>query len=286
MESKAEKRFKQELQIWLKEDQSVARRFEAYARNKLNFMRRMRFRWLALPHILTVTALTASGPTIAFQTSGALSIKEAIAYFFCLLGVLIFFQSINAWSKAKAVRISGPLQTIWVRIGDLLHTVKSNATAVAARDHSIETTLAIAASIAAEIAQVKSQDVAASLVQYSGTGFGQMKVTHRNRGSLRPFPRRVKQIETLLGHHACQQDMAPRVVADIRKFGPLGLTSPTHTKHTYRSLLIQPVVSSKSEKLRGFISVDCTVSHAFHGHRADDLVALLEPIKAHIEDMI
>ncbi len=282
----SKKKFERELEKWLAEDPSYLRILGNALSHRLRVLRRLKFRWLALPYYLTTLALAASGPAIAYETAGKISAVQAATYFALILLLLLVFQFLNAWSDANSKRITGSLQTIWVRIGDLLKTVKSSATAAAAKDNSIEATLAIAASLAAEIAQVPSNQVAASLVQYQGTGFGKMTVTHRNRGSERPVRRQVREISTLLGHHACQNGAAPRVVPDIRKFGPLGSKSPTQTKPTYRSLFIQPLTSTASGDLRGFISVDCTDPHAFHGRRADDLVALLEPIKAHIEDMI
>lgn len=286
MSDKSKQKFEQELHNWLNESLSVRRRIGRILYVRLNKLRRFRFRWLSLPYHLSVMALAASGPTTAYHTSGVVTPREAVTIFFFIWVLLLVFHAINAWSDASEKRVSGPLQAVWVRIGDLLNTVKSSATAARDKSNSIEATLAIAASITAEIAQVGTEEVAASLVQYQGTGFGKMVVTHRNRGSQRPVNRPVKQIDTLLGHHACQNGAAPRVVADIRHFGPLGLKSPTQTKHQYRSLLLYPLVSPSSQAVRGFISLDCTVAHAFHGHRADDLVALLEPIKAHIEEMI
>lgn len=286
LSTKAVKKFEKELEIWLDENISLKRQISAALASKINVLRQFKFRWLSLPYHLVVMSLSASGPAIAYHTSGAVSLRGAIFGFIFIWLLLFVCQALNAWSDAKAKRVTGPLQTIWVRIGDLLNTVKSSATAAKDKDNSIEAALAIAVSISAEIAQVGTERIAASLVQYKGTGFGKMTVTHRNRGSERPVQRPVKKIETLLGHHACQRGAAPRVVADIRRFGPIGLKSPTQTKHQYRSLLIYPLLSSPDQKPKGFISIDCTVAHAFHGHLADDLVALLEPIKAHIEDMI
>ena len=93
-------------------------------------------------------------------------------------------------------------------------------------------------------------------------------------------------MSTLLGHHACEAGGAPRVVADMKRFGSLGRKSPTQSNANYRSILLHPVVSSQKEEITGFISVDCLVPHAFHGRRAENLVALLEPLKSHIEDII
>ena len=286
MAKTAKERFEKELGTWLDENPSLVRKVCSEVSSRANFFRRFQFRWLSLPYFLVVTLLTASGPAIAYQTSGNLDEQNAVALFVLIFIALAVTYLIDRWSRAQLARVSGPLQEVWVRVGDLLNTIKSTATAAHQKDGSIEASLAIAASIAAEIAKVKSGETAASLVQYRGTGFSRMQVTHRNRGSSRPVSRRIKELNTLLGHHACQRAVAPRVVPDIRKFGPLGRKSPTQTTHSYRSILIQPVVSSRTGLLKGFISIDCTLPHAFHSHRADDLVALLEPIKAHIEDMI
>lgn len=282
----ARAKFERELAKWLEANPSFFRRFADSILNGFKLLRLVKFRWLSLPYHFGSLALAASGPVIAYETSGQLSLSEAVLYFVVILVVLLASQGLNSWSQANSKRVSGPLQTIWVRIGDLLGTVKSSATAVKAKDRSIEATLSIAASLSAEVVKVPSDRIGASLVQYNGTGFGKMKVTHRNRGSERPCPRQVKDISTLLGHHACQNEAAPRVVPDIRRFGPLGLKSPTQTAPGYRSIFIQPLTSTSSGQIKGFISIDCTVAHAFHGRKADDLVALLEPIKSHIEDMI
>lgn len=279
-------KFERELAEWLDADPNFLRRSADTFLYGLKSLRMIRFRWLSLPYHFGSLALAASGPVIAYETSGKLTLSEAVIYFAAIWVLLLIFQGLDSWSQSNSKRVSGPLQTIWVRIGDLLDTVKSSATAVKSKDRSIEATLSIAASLSAEVVKLPAEKIGASLVQYNGTGFGKMKVTHRNRGSERPCPRQVKDISTLLGHHACQNEAAPRVVPDIRRFGPLGLKSPTQTTPGYRSKFIQPLTSTSSGQIKGFISIDCTVAHAFHGRKADDLVALLEPIKSHIEDMI
>lgn len=284
---KNKSRFDRELQIWLEGELGTSRRLSNWFRSKYHNAPSFSFRWSALPNLGTQLALTASGPVIAYHTSGSLEPKQATALFLLILAVLLVFKAVDAWYKKKADRISGPMQTIWVRVGDLLNSVKSSATRKGDQGSSIEASLAIAVSIAAEVSHAKLDDVAASLVLYTGTGYGKMKVAHRDRGSRRPVNRSVQDLETLLGHHACQREAgAPRVIGDLKRFGPLGYKSPTQQRPQYRSIFFHPVASSKSRELRGFISVDCTLPYAFHGTRADDLAALLEPIKAHIEDMI
>ncbi|WP_343503587.1 hypothetical protein [Alloyangia pacifica] len=279
-------KFERELNLWLAEEPGLLRRSFDYLRYQWHTRPKIEFRWLKVPHTVAPLALAASGPAIAYQTANMITGEIALISFIAILILLCGAKILHSWSEAGNGRMSGPLQNIWVRVGDLLNTVKSTATAHADKDSSIEATLALAASLAAEIARVRTVDVAASFVRYTGTGHGKMKVTHRNRGSERPVGRPVRDLEFLLGHHACLHSAAPRVVADIHRFGPLGRKSPTQGQPTYRSIFIQPVISSKTKELQGFISMDCTVAHAFHGRRADDLVTLLEPLKAHIEDMI
>ncbi len=280
-------RFQKELAIWIDGNPSFLRRVSDWFWSKYHNKPKFSFRWWAVPNLVTQLAISASGPVIAYHTSGSLTVKQAISYFFLVLIVLMISKAVDAWSLEKSDRISDPLQTIWVRVGDLLNTVKSSATRKVDQDSSIEASLAIAASIAAEVAHSKIDNVAASLVLYSGTGYNKMKVAHRDRGNKRPAGRSVREVDTLLGHHACQNEAgAPRVVSDLKRFGALGRKSPTQQRANYRSIFFHPVVSSKTKELRGFISVDCTTAYAFHGSRADDLAALLEPIKAHIEDMI
>lgn len=282
-----QEKFDKQLKVWIAENPNVLQQSVDAVLHKAKVLRAFKFRWLAVPYHLAAFGLAASGPTIAFQTVNAITARQAMVYAIAIWLVLIATYLLKAWSDENERRISGPLQIIWVRIGDLLNTVKSSATASSEKDRSIEATLAIAASVAAEIAQVRPDQVSASLVQYMGTGRAKMRVSHRNSGSQRPVGRPVKSIQTLLGHHACLNDAeAPRVVADLRRFGPLGLKSPTQAAPNYRSIFIQPVKSSKKGELQGFISVDCSVAHGFHGRRSDDLAALLEPLKAHIEDMI
>lgn len=285
--TKDKSRFERELKIWLDGEVGGLRRLSNWFWPKYHNAPSFSFRWSALPNLGIQLALTASAPVIAYHTSGSLEPQQAVVIFALILSVLLACKAVDAWYRKKADRISGPLQTIWVRVGDLLNSVKSSATRKADQDSSIEASLAIAVSIAAEVSHTKLDNVAASLVLYSGTGYGKMRVAHRDRGSKRPAKRAVQDLETLLGHHACQHEAgAPRVIGDLRRFGSLGFKSPTQQRAQYRSIFFQPVVSSKSQELRGFISVDCTLPYAFHGTRADDIAALLEPIKAHIEDMI
>lgn len=285
-DERAKQKFDRELSSWLAEEPGIIRKVTDWFLFQWHTWPKVEFAWLRLPHILAPLALAASGPAIAYETANKISGRLALISFGGILLFLCFAKLLHSWSEARGKRKSEPLQDIWVRVGDLLKTVKSTATAARDKDSSIEATLSLASSIAAEVAGVRTGKVAASLVQYTGTGYGKMKVTHRNRGSLRPVGRIVKDLDTLLGHHACQNGHAMRVVPDIHRFGPLARKSPTQGQATYRSIFFHPVVSSRSKELRGFISVDCTVAHAFHGKRDVDLAALLEPLKAHIEDMI
>lgn len=244
------------------------------------------FSWYKFPYFLGQLGLAASGPVIGFYTADLLSLWTALYIFIGLLVFLLITKYLAGIPKRREGRITRPIQTIWIRFGNLLNTIKSGATPAGQKDASIDFTLALATSLAAQITGIQQQKFAASLLLYEGEGKSQMRVKHRDRGSERPIDRPVNDLDTVLGHHACESGKAPRVVADMRRFGEYAQKSPTQSRPNYRSIFLQPVVSSQNGAVSGFLSVDCTVPHAFHRDRAVDLAALLEPLKAHIEDMI
>ncbi|NSY41194.1 hypothetical protein [Leisingera sp. ANG59] len=282
----AKDRFEKQKARWLAEEPSFINRcWDALCFYRYAFPW-VQFSWYKLPYVLAQLGLAASGPAIAYHTADKLEKWHAIYIFLGVLVVLVLAAFLSGTPERRAGRISKPIQTIWVRFGNLLNTVKSGATPSAQKNPSIEFTLALATSLAAQVTGIKQSEFAASLVLYDGDERVRMKIDHRDRGSDRPIGRQINDLETVLGHHACQSGAAPRVVADVKRFGKYGLKSPTQSRPNYRSIFLHPVTSVQKGSVAGFMSVDCTVPHAFHGHRADDLAALLEPLKAHIEEMI
>lgn len=273
-------RFRRTCEHWLAEEPTLFRRIGDFALHHWYKVKRTGYRDTFLhEHFLLI--LTAASVPAGFLAAEKITIYQCVV----IVGVLWLALALTRRQRAKP-RLSDRMQQLWVLIGDLLNTVKSDATRAGDKDESISTTLSLMANLAAEVAQVDVRQVAATLVTYQGTGYGKMKVVNRDRWTQRPKGRPVKDLSTLLGHIACQREAKPRVVPDLERFGPLGRKSPTQTTASYRSIFIHPVVSSRDKSLRGFISIDCTVPHAFHGDRAEHFVALVEPLKAHVEDMI
>ena len=281
-----EKKYRSKVEDWLEENQG---RFGVWWDQVLFVWYSRRptsVRWLSWPYRAFVAALAASGPAIAYQTSNVLTFQQAVAGGFGLLVVHVALKSADVWSAKRSSKTDLVAEEMWIRVGDLLNSVKSDATPMRDRDGSIEATLAIMSGYARLVTKDSSADISATLVCYRGTGQSQMTVTHRQRGSSRPTNRHIKDIEYVLGHHACQAGYEPRIVPNLRRFGPRAKKSLTMAKANYRSMLILPVRSRSSQEIKGFISIDSSRPFAFNGNRAGALMVAFEPYQAHIEDLI
>lgn len=172
----------------------------------------------------------------------------------------------------------------WVRVGDLITSVKSSATPAAARDDTIKAALGVIEAYARQITRSPKGQISVSLALYDGKSTTNMKIRHRNPGNERPTGRKLKKLEHVLGHRACQAGIEPRVVSDLKVFGREAMFSPTQSKCDYRSIMIVPVLAHSDSQIKGFVSIDCVRPHAFHNTIANQLVVTTEPLVNHIEE--
>lgn len=204
------------------------------------------------------------------------------------MGVLfILFVSsswADKWSQNKSNAVEQASVEAWVRIGDLITSVKSSATLSVNRDATVTSALGVIEAYARQITKSPKTDISVSLALYDGNGTTSMKIRHRNPGNERPTGRKLKNLEKVMGHIACQSGPEPRVVADLKAFGGDAFFSPTQSACTYRSIVILPITARGNGKVKGFVSIDCVRPHAFHGKIADQLVVTIEPLINHIEE--
>lgn len=173
-----------------------------------------------------------------------------------------------------------------VHVGDLVDSIKSDATPPAERDRTIVAALGIIEAFARRATRSRRKEVSVSLALYEGSGMAQMSIRHRNPGNERPIGRPLRELESVLGHRACRAGVNPRVVSDLKRFGKKGFRSPTHSSCDYRSILIVPMTSTERGNVKGFLSIDCATPHAFHGSVAEKLLVDCEPLIDHIRHQI
>ena len=279
-------RFEKELQVWLNDEVSLGRELREKIGFRWHSRRKIRFAWRKVPQKLLVMALAASGPALALGTAQITSMAQAFVVFLTTL-VLLFLSSLLAdRGVSRELSLSDTNQFIWVRFGDLLRTVRSEATQSKNKNISIDLTLSLMVGLAAQLTNVSRTQISAALLLYTDNTKTKIRISHRDRASARPINVEVHNVETLLGHHACWHGDHPRVVADFKRFGPRARRGSSQAGPSYRSLFIQPILSGEGEVIRGFVSVDCTVPYAFSGSRADDMVVFIEPLKNHLEAVL
>lgn len=229
-------------------------------------------------------AATASTPAITYYVYKRITFTEAAI----AAGVLFALFSINSvveqWLKRKTSVVDAASAETWIRVGDLITSVKSSATPVAERDGSFTATLGVIEGYARVVTKSPKSQISVSLALYDGNSTTHMKIKHRNPGNERPIGRPLKNLDRVLGHIACQFGLGARVVNDLNYFGRDAMFSPTQSSRNYRSLLLIPITSNRSGKVKGFVSVDCARPYAFYGNRAKRLVVTCEPLIEHIQE--
>ncbi|MEI4234411.1 hypothetical protein [Roseovarius sp. D22-M7] len=241
-------------------------------------------RFFGITHFITRFALLASAPALAFfvyERVTGLQASMATGALFMLFSLSSF---LDKWSQHKSNTVEQATSEAWVRIGDLVTSVKSSATPAADRDPTVIAALGVIEAYARQITKSPKGSISVSLALYDGKSTTTMKIRHRNPGNERPTNRKLKNLERVLGHVACQAGPEPRVVPDLKAFGKDAFFSPTQQKCNYRSLVILPITALGNGQIKGFVSVDCERPHAFHGHIAEELVVTTEPIINHIEE--
>lgn len=283
MNSKQNEQFELKVRQWLEENPGwFRRRGDALSSFRAN---RLKLRPLKALTSLGKPALLSSAPLVAVY--GYELVSAAVGY--SVAGVLFLghygISALDAWADRKSGLVDDSEYDISIRVGDLLSSVKSEATLVKDRPNAITATLGIIEGYARLITKTKKGQISVSLAMYNGTGEAEMRLLFRNPGCSRPVNRRFK-VSGVLGHYAVQAGSEPRVVNDLKTFGKQSLTSPTRSSVNYRSILFFPVKSSKNPEKKGFLSVDCDQSYAFFGHRAEKIVYMCGPLVSHIEDQL
>lgn len=277
-------KFKQKVASWLNDDPGTLSKLWS---NWLYWWHNKRpngFRLLGLTHFAARFGLTASAPSLmyfVYDTIDGWKAASATGALFIIFSVSSF---LDQWSQKKKNNVEQASTEAWVRIGDLITSVKSSATAASSRDDSVNAALGVIEAYARQITKSPKHTISVSLALYDGKSTSHMKIRHRNPGNERPTGRNLKHLERVLGHIACQTGPEPRVVSDLKAFGPNGFFSPTQEKCNYRSIVIFPITVRSTNKIKGFVSVDCKRAHAFHGNIARQLVVTTEPLINHIEE--
>lgn len=233
---------------------------------------------------LSRLAISTSGPAITHFIFKKITLAEAAI----ASGVIFVLFTINSlleqWLKRKSSVVDAASAETWVRIGDLITSVKSSATPAHERDGSITATLGVIEGYARTVTRSPKGEISVSLALYDGESTTKMKIKHRNPGNERPIGRPLRDLNKVLGHIACQSGPGARVVNDLKDFGKEAMFSPTQSSRNYRSLLLIPITSSRTQKIKGFISIDCARPYAFYRNRAKQLVVTCEPLIDHIQE--
>lgn len=277
--------FEKKIEIWLDEKEP---NFAIKAWHLFLFVRYNKiFQELRLSSVIRWSvrfALTASGPVIAYYVYQRITIWQAGLACGVLFGLFTLNSAAEQWLKQKSSVEGAASEEAWVRVGDLINSVKSSATPAGERDRSIIATLGVIEGYARIVTKSPKGDIAVNLALYDGNSTTNMKIRHRNSGNERPIGRPLKNLDNVLGHIACNSGPGPRVVQDLKDFGKEALFSPTQSTRNYRSLLLIPITSGRTGKMKGFVSIDCARPYAFYGNRAKKLIVTCEPLIDHIQE--
>lgn len=277
-------KFERKVKAWIQEDPSCSQSLK----NSVLFWRYNKIprglRFFGITHFLARFSLIASAPSLAYFVYERInSLQASIA-----TGVLFFFflisNALDKWSQGKNSAAKQASVEAWVRIGDLITSVKSSATLAANRDDTLTAALGVIEAYARQITKSPKGSISVSLALYDGKSTTSMKIRHRNPGNERPTGRKLKNLGKVMGHIACQAGPEPRIVPDLKSFGKKAFFSPTQSTCTYRSIVILPITALANGQVKGFVSIDCDRPHAFHGNIAEQLVVTTEPLINHIEE--
>jgi hypothetical protein len=255
------------------------RKAQAWAYNRIP--RELRFSGLmaAVSKLLLICA----PPGTAYAT-GTLNFVQAV-----VAGGLLTFLNISSYvfSKISSFDRKSPNESeMIVRLGDLLSSISKGSVPSQERATAIRACLGLIENASMGILRLKKGDISVSLVVFSGTGEGKMKVAFRNPGNIRPENRECES-RYLLGYHVCKRGTDPRILNDIKQFKGT-LKSPTQQKPNYRSIFLIPLEADIGDTrcAKGFVSIDCGRPFAFWGNKANAIVISCVPIVTHLGRMI
>lgn len=246
------------------------------------------FGFSSFAHWFLKLAIFISGPALSFAVYEKITINQAVlaiiglATLYCITW---YFERRSASSKSKDTVTN---EALWVQFGDLIDSVKSEATLKANKDKSVRAALGIIQNYSQTITKSSKQEISVTVALYRGSGMNNMTIFARNPSNDRPLGRRIHDLDYILGHRACLHGADPRVVGDLKRFGKKAFKSPTQAKCSYRSILLVPLTIDKGEvtEMRGFLSIDCVRPHAFHGSHADEILMTCEPFISHVKQQL
>ena len=208
-----------------------------------------------------------------------------------LAGSLFAGHSVVSYFAQKAQgKKTGPNPTTidaMVRIGDFLSSQTVVRSKADEKHAAIVAALGLLEVLAREVTCRKKGEIAVSLATYEGTSRTNMRLRFRNPGNERPQNRTFDATD-VLAHRVCLSGTVPRIVHDLRGFGPKARKSPTQSVVSYRSFLIFPLRAQRAgvEKVIGFLSIDSSTPYSFFGNRGNDIVVHAQPIITHIQALI
>jgi hypothetical protein len=276
-----------EIKRLLDDNPSVGKNVGRWAKSVYHNQWPRRFRFSALVHWTSRTAMASSGPAVAYFMSNAISVlTAALASGVIFIGhsLVGFFDT--ASKEKKSPTVDSGTETI-IRFGEILAATKPRSREENVRDDAVRAALGVIEIFARQVTGCEKGELSVSVALYTGSSEYQMCIRHRNPGNIRPIGRKFDG-RTTLGHHACRVGSQPRVIHDIRGMSAELRKSPTQSAATYRSFLLLPLVVKRgsTERIGGFLSIDSTRPYCFFGKRARILVVDVAPIIAHIQDLL
>lgn len=149
--------FQEKVQGWINEDTS---KFYSFYNEVLAFWHHKKpkqFRFFGLLHWTIKFSIIASAPVTMYYIYNRITFIQAATAVICLFVLHSASSAMDAWSKSKAGVSDLAEADMWVRIGDLINSVKSEATPANKRDESITASMGIIEGYARYITKPKGE---------------------------------------------------------------------------------------------------------------------------------
>jgi hypothetical protein len=241
------------------------------------------FRPLAVSRDALRLGLAASGPLVAFYTTkqDPTVESELLAYAVygssALLAGHLILSLLEKLARQRSEKTPLP-DSIAVRSGEIIAMMRSPRTQQD-KDTAICSGLGLIQQYVALLAKLPPDSVSVSVCTYRGSS-QRMQIRHRNVGNGRRVGPVNAPIWSILGHHACQDGTAPKVVHDLRRMQEEFQRSPSESPCNYRSFLIIPLETTRNgqKSMLGFLSIDAERPFAFYGNRSRKIIGNCNPI--------
>lgn len=282
-----ENKFDTQLQIWLNEPrptgwQKIWRGFLALWHARWVGGRRI---WFA-GRMLGEATLAVMPPILMHWAYESISLFQAVIGAGAILVVRLWIGLSGRMALLPSTAgASGEMELV-VRFTEMMHLVEHRSADQDDTTDGIRAALGVIEIIARHVTKSEKREISVSLATYNGNHSEEMKIRLRNPGNERPVGKFATRF--VVGHYVCRHGRAPRVVHDLRDFGPKGFSSPTRGAMNYRSIIFIPLVRTVDDRTEpcGFISVDSARPYAFYGGRDDAIVVACEPFTSHIQALI